>query len=204
VTPAELREDVGIELEALEAIVQELLSLQADVVNRDPTVREQTAAAAFLAQFYNGVENILKRELPALEDRAPHALAPGPALVEMCAFHRASAEMFHHLSNNKYCAFYVVVLWFSLPLEKEHSMNVSIGERWELFVDQAVKAGRYSSASEVVREGLRLVEEREAKLTALRAIIDASITAGGQVTDEQLDDALARQSNELLRQGIGA
>ena len=60
-TPAELREDVVVELEALEAIVQELLSLQADVVNRDPTVREQTAAAAFLAQFYNGVENILKR-----------------------------------------------------------------------------------------------------------------------------------------------
>ena len=83
-------------------------------------------------------------------------------------------------------------------------MNVSIGERWERFVDKAVKAGRYGSASEVVREGLRLVEEREAKLTALRAIIDASIAAGGQVTDEQLDDALARQSDELLRQGIGA
>ena len=83
-------------------------------------------------------------------------------------------------------------------------MNVSIGKRWEQFVDQAVKTGRYGSASEVVREGLRLVEEREAKLTALRAIIDASIAAGGQVTDEQLDDALARQSDELLRQGIGA
>ena len=60
-TPAELREDVGVELEALEAIVQELLSLQADVADREPTVREQTAAAAFLAQFYTGVENILKR-----------------------------------------------------------------------------------------------------------------------------------------------
>src|SRR4029453_17185990 len=83
-------------------------------------------------------------------------------------------------------------------------MNVSIGERWEQFVDQAVKAGRYGSASEVVREGLRLVEEREAKLTALKAIIDASIAAGGEVTDAQLDDALARQSQELLRQGIGA
>jgi len=83
-------------------------------------------------------------------------------------------------------------------------MNVSIGERWEQFVDKAVKAGRYGSASEVVREGLRLVEEREAKLTALKAIIDASIAAGGEVTDAQLDDALALQSQELLRQGIGA
>ncbi len=83
-------------------------------------------------------------------------------------------------------------------------MNVSIGDRWEHFVNQAVKAGRYGSASEVVREGLRLVEEREAKLTALRATIDASIAAGGQVTDDQLDDALARRSSELTRQGMGA
>jgi len=83
-------------------------------------------------------------------------------------------------------------------------MNVSIGERWEQFEDQAVKAGRYGSASEVVREGLRLVEEREAKLTALRVTIDASSAVGGHVTDDQIDDALARRSSELTRQGIGA
>ena len=45
-------------------------------------------------------------------------------------------------------------------------MNVSLGERWEGFVANIVEQGRYSSASEVVREGLRLVEEREAKLVA--------------------------------------
>jgi antitoxin ParD1/3/4 len=83
-------------------------------------------------------------------------------------------------------------------------MNVSIGERWERFVAQAVEDGRYGSASEVVREGLRLVEERESKLRALRTILDASIAAGGEVTDAQLDDALAERANELLRQGIGA
>jgi hypothetical protein len=60
-TPAELCEDVAVELEAMAATVQELVALQADVAERVPTVREQTAAAAFLAQFYNGVENILKR-----------------------------------------------------------------------------------------------------------------------------------------------
>ncbi|MBC8447526.1 MAG: hypothetical protein H8D78_07230 [Chloroflexi bacterium] len=59
--PEELREEIAIELELMEATVQELLALQHDLVGREPTVREKTAAAAFLAQFYNGVENILKR-----------------------------------------------------------------------------------------------------------------------------------------------
>ncbi len=63
-------------------------------------------------------------------------------------------------------------------------MNVSIGERWESFVDSALKAGRYGSASEIVREGLRLVEEREVKLQALRETLDASIARGGAHSDE--------------------
>jgi antitoxin ParD1/3/4 len=83
-------------------------------------------------------------------------------------------------------------------------MNVSIGDRWEGFVDRVVKDGRYSSASEVVREGLRLVEEREVKLVALRATLDASIALGGEVTDEELDAALAAKSAELRGKGYGA
>ena len=63
-------------------------------------------------------------------------------------------------------------------------MNVSIGERWETFVETALKAGRYGSASEIVREGWRMVEEREAKLQALRNTLDASITRGGAHNDE--------------------
>ena len=57
----ELREEIVIELELMEAAVQELLALQRDAAERQLTIREKTAAAAFLAQFYNGVENILKR-----------------------------------------------------------------------------------------------------------------------------------------------
>ncbi len=83
-------------------------------------------------------------------------------------------------------------------------MNVSIGDRWERFVEQAVKAGRYGSASEVVREGLRLVEEREAKLQALRVTLETSIAEGGEVTDAELDHALAAHGEELRRKGIGA
>ncbi len=83
-------------------------------------------------------------------------------------------------------------------------MNVSIGQRWQGFVDQVVKDGRYGSASEVVREGLRLVEEREARLSALRATLDASIAQGGGVTDEELDAALAEKAAELRARGSGA
>jgi len=80
-------------------------------------------------------------------------------------------------------------------------MNVSIGERWEKFVEQAVKDGRYGSASEVVREGLRLVEEREAKLADLRYMIEKSIAEGGEVTEEELDASLDAKMAELKARG---
>ena len=80
-------------------------------------------------------------------------------------------------------------------------MNVSIGRRWEGFVEGAVKSGRYGSASEVVREGLRLVEEREAKLQALRDTLTASITAGGRNTEDDLARALDAKEAELTKAG---
>ena len=80
-------------------------------------------------------------------------------------------------------------------------MNVSVGQRWEQFVDEAVKTGRYGSASEVVREGLRLVEEREARLVALRGTLEASIAAGGEATDSEIDAALEAKAAELTKEG---
>jgi antitoxin ParD1/3/4 len=49
--------------------------------------------------------------------------------------------------------------------------SISIGDHFAEFIDEQVAQGRYSSASEVVRAGLRLLEEREASLQALRAAL---------------------------------
>lgn len=46
--------------------------------------------------------------------------------------------------------------------------TTSLSEHWEVFIKNEVKSGRYGSASEVVRDALRMMEERKAKLTALR------------------------------------
>ena len=45
--------------------------------------------------------------------------------------------------------------------------SVSIGDHFANFIDVQVQSGRYGSASDVVRAGLRLLEEHEAKVKAL-------------------------------------
>ncbi len=46
--------------------------------------------------------------------------------------------------------------------------SITLNEHFEGFIANQISQGRYGSASEIVREGLRLVEEREQKLEALR------------------------------------
>lgn len=60
-TAEELCEEISIEMELIESTLQELLSLHRDVSGREPANREKIAAAVFMAHFYSGIENILKR-----------------------------------------------------------------------------------------------------------------------------------------------
>ncbi|WP_374394105.1 type II toxin-antitoxin system ParD family antitoxin [Tabrizicola sp.] len=49
--------------------------------------------------------------------------------------------------------------------------SVSLGDHFTSFIDTEVQSGRYGSASEVVRAGLRLLQEHEAKVKALEAAL---------------------------------
>ena len=49
--------------------------------------------------------------------------------------------------------------------------SVSLGDHFTSFIDAQVKTGRYGSASDVVRAGLRLLQEHEAKVKALEAAL---------------------------------
>lgn len=56
--------------------------------------------------------------------------------------------------------------------------SISLDDHFAEFLAQEVSTGRYRSASEVVRAGLRLLEDRETQLAALRAALIAGEQSG--------------------------
>jgi antitoxin ParD1/3/4 len=71
--------------------------------------------------------------------------------------------------------------------------SYSIGKHFEEFIASLIASGRYSTASEIIRDGLRLIEEREqsreAKLEWLRAEIQKGLDSGPA---EEVGDMFAR------------
>ena len=59
--------------------------------------------------------------------------------------------------------------------------SVELGDEIAGFVDVQVKAGRYSSASEVIRAGLRLLQDQETKMAALRSTLIEGENSGEPV-----------------------
>ncbi|MCD2262890.1 type II toxin-antitoxin system ParD family antitoxin [Dietzia aurantiaca] len=91
--------------------------------------------------------------------------------------------------------------------------NVVLGQQQHELVDALVASGRYQNASEVLREGLRLLEQREAedaaRLAALRAAADrgwADVAAGRymDIDPADLDDVIADIGARAVADGRSA
>ncbi|AZV93038.1 addiction module antidote protein [Bordetella sp. J329] len=90
--------------------------------------------------------------------------------------------------------------------------NVVLTEHQYDFVESMVETGRYQNASEVLREGLRLIEQRErmeaAKILALREAANrgwADIEAGryADISDDQLEDTIGQLGRKAAERVAG-
>ena len=81
-------------------------------------------------------------------------------------------------------------------------MNVSLTPELEAVIQSKVKSGMYNSASEVVREGIRLLQQRddthEAKLNALRAEIQKGVDSLEAGRYRDLSDAMGDIKERLM------
>ena len=79
-------------------------------------------------------------------------------------------------------------------------MNISLTPELEKFVQDKVASGRYHTASEVIREGLRLLEGqeqlREVKLIALREEIQKGLASGQSIPGETVFQELRTKARE--------
>ena len=75
--------------------------------------------------------------------------------------------------------------------------SISLGDHFENFINAQIQTGRYGSASEVVRASLRLLEEHEQKLEALRQALIEGEESGD---DGELDmEAIKREARREAR-----
>lgn len=82
------------------------------------------------------------------------------------------------------------------------AISADLGKPLEDFVENLVKSGRYGSKSEVLREGIRLVQEREARAKALDALLEpalADIEANRIYDMDEVFDELIAELEDMDR-----
>ncbi|SEA63796.1 MAG: type II toxin-antitoxin system ParD family antitoxin [Paraburkholderia sp.] len=80
-------------------------------------------------------------------------------------------------------------------------ISADLGQQLEGYVTKLVETGRYGSKSEVLREGVRLIQDRETQLVALDAVIERSIAdsdAGRGAPAEEVFDQLEARYQAMV------
>jgi antitoxin ParD1/3/4 len=79
----------------------------------------------------------------------------------------------------------------------QKNTSVTLGNHYENFIAEQVAQGRFGSASEAIRAGLRLLEERETKIALLRqAIIEGENSGTSDYSLEGLIEELDKEGQE--------
>ena len=83
---------------------------------------------------------------------------------------------------------------------KMKNTSISLGDYFDQFVSSQVSTGRYKNVSEVIRAGLRLLEDEESKMIALRAAIQKGLDSP-RVENFDFKENLKRLKEEKAKNG---
>jgi antitoxin ParD1/3/4 len=78
--------------------------------------------------------------------------------------------------------------------------SISLGDYFDEFVSKQVSVGRYKNVSEVIRAGLRLLEDEESKATALKQAIQKGLESP-RVEDFDFDEHLKQLKSAKSKNG---
>lgn len=81
--------------------------------------------------------------------------------------------------------------------------SVNLGQHLEAYVSNLIKTGRYNSRNEVLREGIRLVEEREKRLTALDIAIARGVADAAADRSKPMNDVTKRLTAKYQKMAEG-
>jgi len=74
--------------------------------------------------------------------------------------------------------------------------SMTLGEHFDGFISHQIQSGRYGSASEVVRAGLRVLEDKESKLDVLRQMLTDGEESG--IVDYSYDGLMTELDTESI------
>jgi len=109
----------------------------------------------------------------------------GISLVGDQALGRLPCHSFHTIIG------YILVFW---RFEMAKNTSMTLGEHFDVFIAHQIESGRYSSASEVIRAGLRALEDNESKLEVLRQMLKDGEASG--VAEYSYESFVAELDNE--------